>query len=185
MSIVDSIRNRPLLFGGTLVGGIVLLILLRASGSGGQMQASVPYGSDVGLGDALQSMQLQVNRDIAIAGIQASAASDASAAALEAAKLDYEYKNNAAAIGANVSLAQINATLQALTTRDTLEANVAINAEDEATARATIAANATTAQMTTVANALIEQSQASASVARAAIEAQKKQCGLFGKIFGC
>lgn len=172
MSFIDTIKQRPLLFGGVVVGGIVLIVALRSS-SAGSMEASVPYGSDVGAGDALQNMQLQVNRDIAIAGLSAQAQSDTNAAALEAAKLDYEYKTNAAEIGANVSLAQINATLQALTTRDTLEANTAINAENAATTRANIAATAATEQQRVLANALVEQSKQQRKIATAGINAQQ------------
>lgn len=182
MSIIDTIKSRPLLFGGVLVGGVVLLIALRSSGAG-QMQPGVPYGSDVGAGDELQAMQLQIQRDISIAGIQAQASSDQTAASLEAARLEYEYQNNAAQIGANVQMAGINATLQALTNRDTLQAQTAINAEDESTARAAIAANSTVEQQRILANALVKQSQAQAGVAQAAIAAQPKQ-SFWSRIFG-
>lgn len=185
MNIVESIKNRPYLFGGVLIGGIILVLMLRAS-SGGEMEGSVyAYGSDVGTGDALQSMQLQVNRDIALAGINAQTVADTNASALEAARLDYEYKNNAANLAAGIEHATINATLQQLTHKDTLQAQTEQARIQGDVDLASINANSAIQQQNILANALVQQSAQQAATTQAYIAANKKECGLFGKIFGC
>lgn len=183
MSIVDTIKARPMLFGGVVVGGVLIVVALRMSSASQVATTGVAYGSDVGTGDALQSMQLQINRDIAIAGIQAQAGADANAAALEAAKLDYDYKTDALETERTINLATINATLQALTTRDTLSAqteqkNIQANVDI-----AGITTGAQIEQQRILADALVKQAKQQANVAQSAIAAQPKQ-SLWSKIFG-
>lgn len=187
MSIIDTVKSRPLLFGGVVVGGVVLLIALRSTSGGQVTSGTSDYGSDVGMGDQLQMMQLQTQRDIGIAQIQGAASADSNAAALEAAKLKYEADTNAANINANVSLATINATLQSLVNKDTLTAQTeqaSIGAQRDIAA---INANAQVEAQRTLANALVSQAQMQANVSQSYIAAQvataPKQ-GLLSRIFG-
>ena len=183
MSVIDTIKSRPALFGGVLVGGVLLIVALRMSSASSVSTDGVAYGSDVGTGDALQSMQLQINRDIAIAGLQGQAASEQTAAALEAAKLDYDYKTNALETERAINLASINATLQALTTRDTLSAQTEQQNIKAQVDIAGITTGAQIEQQRILADALIKQSKQQASVAQAAIASQPKQ-SLWSRIFG-
>jgi len=186
MSVIDTIKSRPLLFGSVAVGGIVLIIALRAS-SGGTMQQGTPLYGDVGFGDQALAMQQQTSRDIALAGIQAQSVADTNAAALEATRIDAAYKTDALKTNQTISLANINATLQALTTRDTLTAQTEqaqIAADKEKTA---IAANANVESQRLLANALTTQAQYQAQTTQSYIQAQvataPKQ-SLWSRLFG-
>lgn len=187
MSIIDTVKSRPLLFGGVVVGGVVLLIALRSTSGGQVASGTSDYGSDVGMGDQLQMMQLQTQRDIGIAQIQGAAAADSNAAALEAAKLKYEADTNAANIGANVSLAQINATLQGLVNHDTLTAQTEQARIGADTAIAGINANAQIEAQRTLANALVSQAQMQAQTTQQYIQAQVSTApkqSLWSRLFG-
>lgn len=182
MSVIDTIKNRPLLFGSVAVGGIVLIIALRAS-SGGTVEQGTPLYGDVGFGDQALAMQQQTQRDLGLAQIQASTVADTNAAALEATRIDASYKTDALKTQENISLANINATLQALTTRDTLTAQTEqaqIAADKD---KAAISANANVQAQSILAGALVSQSQSQAQVAVAAIQAQPKQ-SLWSRLFG-
>ncbi len=179
--IVDAIKAHPVLAAGTAATAIVLILMLRSS------SPAVAPGTmgDTATGNAISDTMAQLASNIQMATIAAGASASHDAASLEAARLGYEAQNNANEIGAGVALAQINASLQALTTRDTLESQVAIGAQNAGVETTRITSNATTEQFHTLAQALTSQAQIQASTTQAAIAASKKDCGFFGKIFGC
>jgi hypothetical protein len=184
MSIGDTIKAHPYMIGGGAIGLVVLFMMLHNAGGSSATDAGGSATSGVGAGDQLQQAQLQMQMILA----QGQQASDAQAehdsVALEMAKLQAALQGDANTLNANVASEQIAATLQALTTHDTLQAQTEQNQQNNSTAQLSIAMNTQLQTTQSMMQAFMHQSDLQAQTQMHISDNNKPTCGFFCKIFG-
>lgn len=159
------------------LGGVVAVIgLVWLMNSGGSGAVSSSGGSS---DDALSLAQLQLQSDQQKTQAAADAHASDNATSLSIAQLEADTQNNAYSIQGNISMANIAATLQALTTQDTLQAQVANNQTEAQTKQLAITTKGQTDIISTLAGVLESQQQTQLAALQSVESfqgSQKKSC---------
>jgi hypothetical protein len=157
-----------------LVAGVIFLIWMRGGTSAGAAQVD-PNAS---AGDnTLQAAQLDAQTQMHNTDVQGAAAQAQIAAGGHAADLAYQLQSDANNLQANIASTQMADTLQALTTHDTLQAQVANHTIDAGLQVAQIQGATSTTNTRVLANAAVKQAQVTSA---AAVQAQQaKSCAWY------
>lgn len=166
------------LLGGAAVVAVAYVYLTGGSsgtaaapGSPADIQAAEQYQS------ALDAANSQASQNAT--GLQAQQESDAASIAL--AKISASTSANYYSMYGNIASQQINAQQQSSALHDTLSAQVAENTNATSVSLENISATNQTAQLQSVANALVTEAGFQAQTSQKAITAS---CGFFCRIFG-
>jgi hypothetical protein len=157
-----------------LVAGIIFLVWMR----GGTSASAATVDPNAASADnTLQAAQLDAQTQMHNTDVQGAAAQAQIAAGGHAADLSYQLQSDANNLQANLASTQMADTLQALTTHDTLQAQVANNTINAGLQVAQIQATASTQNTRVLANAAVRQAQVTSA---AAVQAQQaKSCAWY------
>ena len=148
-----------------VIAGVIFLTYFRAAQSGTAATVDPNAAQDTSLEQAQLAAQTQMQQS----ADALNATNAQTAAGSHVADLGYQLQSDANQLNANLASTQMADSLQALTTHDTLAAQVANNQIAASTAQAQINATMQTATTRTLANALVAQAgvKAQAQVATA------------------
>lgn len=171
MSILNKIKEKPILYGGGAVVVAIGLYLLLQSGGSQTVSSDGLDPSTVAAADALQQAQLQANQaaNQTSAAVQANQDTIAGQTALQT--IQTQSQDFIANLEANIASQQINAHSQDSALQNTLEAQVANNQINANTEQLSISTAAQVQNTQTLANALVAESTNQANVAIAGINA--------------
>lgn len=178
MSIIETIKSRPWLTGGLVVGALILFLVLRGTGS------AQSVSGDSGMSDADQMQGIMAGLQTRMAEINAGTMmnSENIAGTIELEKIRGTFSENIYAMQQAVDMAKLNAMTSVQVNQDTLSAQIQNNTIAAGLETTRINTNAQLQTTQTITNALIEQSRINAGVSAAAIaNANKsKDCGFLG-----
>ena len=187
MSVIDSVKSHPKLFGGVAIGAILLIVVLRMGSS--QTVASAGSGQDASAVDSanqLQGLLASVQGQIAMAGVAAQAQKDHDAASIEALNIQANTTNAANTLAAQIASLQITKEAETTQQANSLAAHVAETNSNNQANIANINANQSIQTTRAFVDGMVSIANANASGAVGVAQASRPCSSyLFGLISSC
>lgn len=172
--MLDKLKQHPWLYGGVAAIAIIVVIYYSESGGGSTASSdpSAALDAQTTAAEQLQAQQLSVQGALQQTQLQAGAQAESDATGLQEYTIQQQTASNANSLAAQV--AELQATLSSNDTQvgDSLQAGVDNASIAAQVSEAQIASNTTIQSTQTVANALVQESNNSATVQEAALATQ-------------